>query len=118
MNRENIGGAVLLRQPKLGRAKLGRSVAQRAIQEATDAAAVCEAMQRLNLRLVPVKTTGPPARWMAHRARQGYVTERAACINRIRVLLIRALCCVPGNGTPYEIPVVVRSPFHSSRFRH
>ena len=38
---ENLGGAVLLRQPKVGRAKLGRSVAQRAMQEATDAAAVC-----------------------------------------------------------------------------
>ena len=106
---ENLGGAVLLRQPKVGRAKLGRSVAQRAMQEATDAAAVCEAMQRLNVRLVPVKTTGPPARWMVHRARQGYVTERAACVNCIRVLLTRALCCVAGNGTPYKTPVFVMS---------
>ena len=97
------------RQPKVARAKLGRSVAQCAMQVATDAAAACEAMQRLNVRLVPVKTEDPQARLMEHRARQGYVTERAACINCIRVLLTRALCCVPGDGTPYKTPVFVMS---------
>ena len=44
-------------------------------------------MQRPNMRFVPVKTEDQQARLMVHRARQGFVTERTACINRIRGLL-------------------------------
>jgi transposase len=57
--------------------------ARRALQ----GAAICEAMQRPNMRFVPVKTEDQQARLMVHRARQGFVVARTACINRIRGLL-------------------------------
>jgi len=44
-------------------------------------------MQRPNMRFVPVKSEDQQARLMVHRARQSFVTERTACINRIRGLL-------------------------------
>ena len=127
----NVGGTVLLRQPKVARAKLGAMIAalppgvigmeacsgahywarqfqahghtvrlmapklvtpyrmtgKRGKNDAADAAAICEAMQRPNMRFVPVKTEDQQARLMVHRARQGFVTARTACINRIRGLL-------------------------------
>lgn len=55
--------------------------------DAADAAAICEAVQRPNMRFVPVKTEEQQSRLMVHRARQGYVTARTATINRIRGLL-------------------------------
>jgi transposase len=55
--------------------------------DAADAAAICEAMQRPAMRLVPVKAIDQQARLMVHRARQGYVEARTACINRVRGLL-------------------------------
>ena len=44
-------------------------------------------MQRPNMRFVQVKSEDQQARLMVHRARQGFVTERTACINRIRGML-------------------------------
>jgi len=55
--------------------------------DAADAAAICEAVQRPNMRFVPVKSEEQQSRLMVHRARQGYVQERTATINRIRGLL-------------------------------
>lgn len=55
--------------------------------DAADAAAICEAVQRPNMRFVPVQTEEQQSRLMVHRARQGYVEARTACINRIRGLL-------------------------------
>lgn len=127
----NLGGSVVLRQPKVARAKLNAMIAalppsligmeacsgahywarqfqahghtvrlmapklvtpyrmtgKRGKNDAADAAAICEAMQRPNMRFVPVKTEDQQARLMVHRARQGFVTARTACINRIRGLL-------------------------------
>jgi transposase len=55
--------------------------------DAADAAAICEAVQRPSMRFVPVKSIEQQARLMVHRARQGYVQARTACINRLRGLL-------------------------------
>lgn len=55
--------------------------------DAADAAAICEAVQRPNMRFVPVKSIDQQARLMVHRARQGFVEARTACINRLRGLL-------------------------------
>ena len=55
--------------------------------DAADAAAICEAVQRPSMRFVPVKTIDQQARLMVHRARQGYVESRTATINRLRGLL-------------------------------
>ena len=55
--------------------------------DAADAAAICEALQRPNMRFVPVKSLEQQARLMVHRARQGFIEARTATINRIRGLL-------------------------------
>jgi transposase len=55
--------------------------------DAADAAAICEAVQRPSMRFVPVKSIDQQVRLMVHRARQGYVEARTACINRLRGLL-------------------------------
>ena len=60
---------------------------KRGKNDAADAAAICEAVQRPNMRFVPIKTVEQQSRLMIHRARQGYVEARTATINRIRGLL-------------------------------
>ena len=55
--------------------------------DAADAAAICEAVQRPSMRFVPLKSIDQQARLMVLRARQGFVQARTACINRIRGLL-------------------------------
>jgi len=60
---------------------------KRGKNDAADAAAICEAVQRPNMRFVPVKSVEQQARLMVHRARQGFVEQRTATLNRIRGLL-------------------------------
>ena len=60
---------------------------KRGKNDAADAAAICEALQRPNMRSVPVKTEAQQAQLSVHRARQGFVEQRTATINRIRGLL-------------------------------
>jgi transposase len=55
--------------------------------DAADAAAICEAVQRPNMRFVPIKSLDQQSRLLVHRARQGFVEARTATINRIRGLL-------------------------------
>jgi transposase len=127
----NSSGVVLLRQPKVARAKLNALVAslppctigieacsgahhwarsfaahghtvkliapklvspyrmsgKQGKNDAADAAAICEALQRPNMRFVPVKSEDQQSRLLVHRARQGFVVARTAIINRIRGLL-------------------------------
>lgn len=52
-----------------------------------DAEAICEAVQRPNMRFVPVKSPEQQALLSLHRVRQGFVEERTATINRIRAVL-------------------------------
>lgn len=55
--------------------------------DAADAAAICEAVQRKTMRFVPIKSEEQQSRLSVHRARQGFVEQRTATINRIRGLL-------------------------------
>jgi transposase len=64
-----------------------RMSGKRGKTDAADAAAICEAVQRPNMRFVPVKTVEQQSRLMVHRTRQGFVEARTAIINRIRGLL-------------------------------
>ncbi len=64
-----------------------RMSGKRGKNDAADAAAICEAVQRPNMRFVPVKTEEQQSRLMVHRARQGFVEQRTATLNRIRGLL-------------------------------
>jgi transposase len=79
------GHAVRLMAPKF--VAPYRMSGARGKNDAADAAAICEAVQRPNMRFVPVKSLDQQARLMVHRARQGYVEARTACINRLRGLL-------------------------------
>jgi transposase len=60
---------------------------KRGKNDAADAAAICEAVQRPNMRFVPIKNTAQQGQLMVHRARQGFVEQRTATLNRIRGLL-------------------------------
>jgi transposase len=60
---------------------------KRGKNDAADAAAICEAVQRPNLRFVPIKSLEQQCQLSVHRARQGFVEQRTATINRIRGLL-------------------------------
>jgi transposase len=60
---------------------------KRGKNDAADAQAICEAVQRPNMRFVPIKSAEQQGRLMVHRARQGFVEQRTATFNRIRGLL-------------------------------
>jgi len=79
------GHTVRLMAPKL--VTPYRMSGKRGKNDAADAAAICEAVQRPNMRFVPIKTEEQQSRLMVHRARQGFVEQRTATLNRIRGLL-------------------------------
>jgi transposase len=60
---------------------------KRGKNDAADAAAICEAVTRPSMRFVPPKNLQQQSQLMVHRARQGFVQQRTATINRIRGLL-------------------------------
>ena len=55
--------------------------------DANDAAAICEAADRPQMRFVPVKSVEQLSMLSIHRLREAFKVERTACINRIRALL-------------------------------
>jgi transposase len=55
--------------------------------DAADAMAICEAVQRPNMRFVPVKSALAQSRLAIHAVRQGWVAARTGVINRLRGLL-------------------------------
>jgi len=55
--------------------------------DATDAAAICEAASRPSMRFVPVKSPEQQGIMSLHRIREGFKEERTSCINRIRGVL-------------------------------
>lgn len=64
-----------------------RMSGKRGKNDAADAAAICEAVQRPHMRFVPIKSLEQQSQLMVHRARQGFVEQRTATLNRIRGLL-------------------------------
>jgi transposase len=56
--------------------------------DANDAAAICEAGSRPQMRFVPIKSAASQGWQAIHRLREGYKEERTALINRIRGLLL------------------------------
>lgn len=55
--------------------------------DATDAAAICEATSRPSMRFVPIKSVEQQGVMSVHRVREGFKEERTGCINRIRGVL-------------------------------
>ena len=80
-----LGHTVRLMAPKF--VTPYRLSGKRGKTDAADAAAICEALQRPNMRFVPVKSLEQQATLTLHRVRQGFVEQRSALINRIRGLL-------------------------------
>jgi len=64
-----------------------RMSGKRGKNDAADAAAICEAATRPNMRFVPIKTIDQQSTLCLHRVRQGFIEERTATINRARGLL-------------------------------
>ena len=60
---------------------------KRGKNDAADAAAICEAVQRPSMRFVPIKNLAQQGQLGIHRVRQGFIEQRTATINRIRGLL-------------------------------
>ena len=80
-----LGHTVRLMAPKF--VAPYRMSGRRGKNDAADAAAICEAVQRPTMRFVPVKSLEQQARLSVHRMRQGFIEQRTATINRIRGLL-------------------------------
>lgn len=74
--------------------------------DANDAAAICEAASRPQMRFVNVKTLDQQGMLCVHRLREGFKEERTACINRIRGLLAEFGIVLP------QSPRVLRSHLH------
>ena len=55
--------------------------------DAADAEAICEAVQRPSMRFVPIKTPEQQSVLMLHRTRQLFVRQRTTLINAIRAHL-------------------------------
>lgn len=64
-----------------------RMSGKRGKNDAADAAAICEAVTRPNMRFVPVKEEHQQIILTLHRTRQGFVEERTALYNRLRGLI-------------------------------
>jgi transposase len=79
---EHFGHTVRLMSPQYVKAYVKSQKNDRA-----DAEAICEAVQRPNMRFVPPKSLEQQDLQSAHRVRQGLMTERTAVINRLRGLL-------------------------------
>lgn len=80
-----FGHTVRLMAPKL--VAPYRMSGKRGKNDAADAAAICEAMQRPSMRFVPVKSELAQSRLCVHRMRRGFVEQRTGMINRLRGLL-------------------------------
>ena len=79
------GHTVRLMAPKL--VSPYRMSGVRGKNDAADAAAICEAVTRPNMRFVPVKEEHQQIILCLHRTRQGFVEERTALYNRVRGLI-------------------------------
>lgn len=82
---EKLGHTARLMAPKF--VAPYRMAGKRGKNDANDAEAICEAVTRPNMRFVPIKSVEQQASLFVHRARQGYIEERTALINRMRGLL-------------------------------
>lgn len=82
---QGLGHTVRLMAPKF--VAPYRLSGKRGKNDAADAAAICEGVQRPNMRFVPIKSVDQQGRLMVHRARQAFVEQRTAALNRIRGLL-------------------------------
>jgi transposase len=82
---QGLGHTVRLIAPKF--VAPYRLSGRQAKNDAADAAAICETLQRPQMRFVPIKSLDQQGRLCVHRMRQGFIEQRTATINRLRGLL-------------------------------
>ena len=76
-----------------------RMSGKRGKNDAADAAAICEAVTRPNMRFVPIKEEHQQIILCLHRTRQGFVEERTAVYNRLRGLIAEFGMVLPQKVT-------------------
>ncbi len=95
---------------------------KRGKNDAADAVAICEAVQRPNMRFVPMKSIEQQTQLMVHRARQGFVEARTATttINLLRGLLSELGIVLPLKATTVRRPgrCGARRPARLGQHRH
>lgn len=74
--------------------------------DAADAAAICEALQRPNMRFVPVESEVAQSHLAVHTVRQGWVSARTAVINRLRGLLSEFGIVLPQKAATVRIQAI------------
>ena len=76
-----------------------RMSGKRGKNDAADAAAICEAVTRPQMRFVPIKEEHQQIILCLHRTRQGFVEERTATYNRLRGLIAEFGIVLPQKVT-------------------
>ena len=92
--------------------------------DAADAEAICEAVQRPNMRFVPIKSPEQQSVLMMHRTRQLFVRQRTSLINAIRAHMsefgivagvgrngVEKLLKIIGSGHDERVPDTARECF-------
>jgi transposase len=80
--------------------------------DANDAAAICEAVQRQHMRFVPRKSQAQADIQSLHRVRQGFIQSRTTTINQVRGLLAKngIVFRQGANAVRNLLPVVIDDP--------
>ena len=77
--------------------------------DAADAEAICEAVQRPTMRFVPVKTAGQQAAGLLHRGREQLVRQRTMLVNSLRAHLAEfGIVAVQGLRNVAQLIAIVR----------
>src|SRR5262249_42552329 len=78
-------------------------------QDAADAEAICEAVQRPTMRFVPVKTAEQQATALLHRGREQLVRQRTMLVNALRAHLAEfGIVAAQGLRNVSELIAIVR----------
>ena len=98
-----LGHTVRLMPPKYVKAYVKRQK-----NDAADAEAICEAVQRPNMRFVPIKAPDQQAGLMLHRTRHLFIRQQTAVINSIRAFLAEVGIVAPvgRNGLDELLKIV------------
>ena len=113
---EKLGHEVRMMPPRYVKPYLKRNK-----NDAADAEAICEAVQRPTMRFVPIKTPVQQSVLMLHRTRQLFVHQRTTLINAIRAHMaefgivagvgrngVEALLKIVAGGSDERIPPAAR----------
>jgi transposase len=113
---EALGHAVRLMPPRYV-----KPYVKRGKNDAADAEAICEAVQRPTMRFVPIKSPDQQSLLMVHRTRQLFVRQRTSLINAIRAHLaefgivagvgrngVKALLAIIADGEEDRLPSAAR----------